>query len=626
MSTLRPARRAGWIWAGLAAGIALNSWRLRRRLQGLTVLDPVGDPDAADEGRDEFVVLRGTGVTVDTATRASAVAFARRTGARVVDLVPGDLAVDDCLDLARLIDAGTYTADPLALGRGPLQATLVRADLLARAELDGQLIDGTTLDAPEYLDVIATLKKFAPSSTHVVIAPGLRAAAPDPRRRATLLRTLYGPVHPIALGVAAVEPPLILAGSLVAPGWAAAAAAVHLAQPWLITAGSPIRPRDRDPASVLARPLTRFAALRRTGASASELQAAADHDLEVARDAARADYDELLADGIDRFFEPRRTDCPLCGHEGLTEVVRTHDRLQGKPGTFVLDRCDACAHIFQNPRLSLEGLDFYYRDFYDGFGEAGTDVLFAMGRASYQGRVDMVRDNVTRDPARWLDVGTGHGHFCMFAAPHFPTTVFDGLDIGPSVDEAEKRGWVHHGIQGLFPEAGIADTYDVLSMHHYLEHTREPVDELRAARTALVPGGLLMIEVPDPECRFGAAFGPLWGPWFQPQHQHFVSADNLTALLEREGFDIVTVDRTTPHQPVDTAFALMLLTEQLAPLDDRPWLEPATPGARALRSTVYGLAAPGIAAGMAVDHLAAPVVRRRPGGSNTYRLLARKRA
>ena len=59
----------------------------------------------------------------------------------------------------------------------------------------------------------------------------------------------------------------------------------------------------------------------------------------------------------------------------------------------------------------------------------------------------------------------------------------------------------------------MAGAYDVVSMHHYLEHTREPLDELDAAATALVPGGHLLIELPDPESRFPLVVGRWWIPW-----------------------------------------------------------------------------------------------------------------
>jgi hypothetical protein len=69
--------------------------------------------------------------------------------------------------------------------------------------------------------------------------------------------------------------------------------------------------------------------------------------------------------------------------------------------------------LFQNPRLSLEGLDFYYRNFYDGPGEAAVRPMFAAQREHYLARGRMLQGIAT--PTRWLDVGGGHGDFCHAA-------------------------------------------------------------------------------------------------------------------------------------------------------------------------------------------------------------------
>ena len=42
--------------------------------------------------------------------------------------------------------------------------------------------------------------------------------------------------------------------------------------------------------------------------------------------------------------------------------------------------------MFQNPRLSLDGLDFYYKDFYDGLGEDGMEFVFGFGVEPYLDR------------------------------------------------------------------------------------------------------------------------------------------------------------------------------------------------------------------------------------------------
>ena len=114
----------------------------------------------------------------------------------------------------------------------------------------------------------------------------------------------------------------------------------------------------------------------------------------------------------------------------------------------------------------------------------------------------------------------------------WPETTFDVLDLSDSARVAALRGWASNGFNGLFPDVAqqISGSYDVVSMSHYLEHTTDPAQEIAAAREVLTDQGLLMIEVPDPECRVGRWLGWLWLPWFQPQHLRFMTTDNLEQL------------------------------------------------------------------------------------------------
>ena len=278
--------------------------------------------------------------------------------------------------------------------------------------------------------------------------------------------------------------------------------------------------------------------------------------------------------------------------------------------------------IFQNPRLSLEGLDYYYEDFYDGLGEDFTEFIFGATDHSYVGRAEMVEGHTV--PERWLDVGAGHGHFCLVARDRWPDTGFDGLDLSDSIDEAARRGWVDHGYRGLFPELAptIAGAYDVVSMHHYLEHTREPLEELDAARTALAPDGLLLIELPDPESRYGRILGRWWIPWFQPQHQHLIPIDRLCEHLADRGFEVLARDRAAAHQTVDVVIAAWLWLNHFVPAD-APWTPKGSPLRGLARVAVIAAGAPLLLAAFLADQVANVVIQRRDRG-NTYRVLARR--
>jgi SAM-dependent methyltransferase len=340
----------------------------------------------------------------------------------------------------------------------------------------------------------------------------------------------------------------------------------------------------------------------------------------------RADYAAALADGADRFLEPRRDTCPWCGAgaASLAVLLRSGDVLQRKPGRFTLERCAACGHVFQNPRLTVEGLAFYYRDFYDGAGEAQMDYVFASCTREYRGRAELLKPFTT--PVAWLDVGTGHGHFCNHARDLWPDTVFDGLDLSASVEEAARRGWIDHAYRGRFCElaAALAGRYDVISMHHYLEHTREPLEELDAAAKALPPGGFLLIELPNPASRYGRLLGWRWMPWFQPQHQHLIPLENLQRALLERGLAPVAVDRGRANQPIDLLFAGLLTVNACCPDPWLPWTasQPTWPR-RCLRAALLAAAVPFLLLAAALDRAVHLLVRSGPGG-NAYRVLAQK--
>ncbi|MEU1533686.1 class I SAM-dependent methyltransferase [Streptomyces fagopyri] len=343
----------------------------------------------------------------------------------------------------------------------------------------------------------------------------------------------------------------------------------------------------------------------------------------------RAAYAAELARGTDRFHEPRREDCPWCGSNRLRTRLRTPDLVQRKPGTFVVDECGDCAHAFQNPRLTAEGLAFYQRDFHET-RDGVTDRLLGARGSSGRHRAAARALLPYAEPESWLDVGTGHGHFPAAAREVHPYTSFDGLDATRRVERARAAGRVEEAHRGRLGDpritARLRARYDVVSMFHHLEHTPDPREELRAALVVLRPGGHLLVEVPDPDCAFGALLGKWWVSYGQPRHLHLMPLPNLLGELESLGCEIVTTDRREPHIPYDLAGALALALGRVLPDLDAPWRPaPPTSPRRRLHAVLTGAAAPLLASACALDHAFAPLLRR-TRFSNAYRIIARSRA
>ncbi|MBP2472852.1 SAM-dependent methyltransferase [Crossiella equi] len=336
----------------------------------------------------------------------------------------------------------------------------------------------------------------------------------------------------------------------------------------------------------------------------------------------RAAYAEEMSRGVARFFQARRPDCPWCGGTRLTPRLVTPDLVQRKPGVFRLDRCASCGHVFQNPALSEAGLAFYYRDFYDGLGEEVMDRVFAVQTACYRARARLVVPHA--HPVEWLDVGCGHGHFCHTAAQVLPRTTFDGLDFGAGVDLARARGWIRKAYRGEFralaPE--LAGRYDVVSMHHYLEHSPDPLAEIEAAHAVLRPGGLLLVELPDPESPWARLTGRYWPGWLQPQHLHLPLRTNLCRALEARGYTVLHDGPDDPAVSPGLTAALLQYLAALTPPPPFPWLPPQTERHRRTRALLTAASTPLVVATAGLSWLLTPLTRRWGLHSN-FQILAR---
>lgn len=115
-------------------------------------------------------------------------------------------------------------------------------------------------------------------------------------------------------------------------------------------------------------------------------------------------------------------------------------------------------------------------------------------------------------------MGVGHGHFCCVVWDVWSNICFDALDLSESVDEVACWGWADHGHWGLFFElvSSLGGIYDVVSMSHYLEYMCELIDEIKVVYFVFKEGGMVFIEIFDPDCFMGWFLGRWWLFWFQP--------------------------------------------------------------------------------------------------------------
>jgi ubiquinone/menaquinone biosynthesis C-methylase UbiE len=581
----------------------------RKGLKRLKVI-----PADSGESDESFHFILHPDVSLSEEQKKSIVAFMRQHHIELLDLVPQVLSASRALDTGFFIQFSGDERFRFADGYSSGSGLVVSGQLKARY---GEKLPDT-LDYMELNHMAQRLKYYVPLTMESALLPGLKAPRRSKLEDYRILKLYFLDWQAILFSYWLIAAVLLALGPFSSSWLGLMAFAAYVGRTPVTLLGGQFKVTDLWLYTLLCIPLDILRCINLLYySSVAALKPSEDYW------AKKKWYDREIAEGVDRFFNPKRADCPVCGSTGIAPFLESGDAVQCKPGHFFLDECRDCGHIWQNPRLNSAGLDFYYRDFYSGFDQYRTEYAFKNSMDHYVARLKAVTSCHPR-PRSWLDVGMGLGHFCNVARSFHPETRFEGLDLSDKVADVEKWGWVDKGYQGLFPEhaARLAGRYDVVSMSHYLEHTVDPKLEIAAASRVLMPGGFLMIEVPNPHSRISRFMGALAMPWFQPQHLNFLGRSNFERILGEHNFKVVQWDDVTSDIPVDFVSFFFLLSRRIAPPYHYPW------SARSLQSIVWSyivtmLFIPLMVLGLFIDQVRIRLLKGEEF-SNSLRLVAQK--
>jgi SAM-dependent methyltransferase len=595
-------------YAIIAIGLIVSALVSRRRILQCAIIHDAPHAPAA-----LYRFITAEGAAIEESRKRAASHCAGICDLDVLDLVPADLPAEKLLALMQLYNPGRYRANRIGGAVSAGHALLIAEAVANRAGIG----EDRAVSEDAFFTLARRLKKCAPGRAGIAIAPDFKSVQQAGMPQHEGIGLIYGNLAAVIFSINLATVAIILLGLFASPYAALPALLALHAQPLIATLATPVRPKDLFSATLLRSLVLMISSLagiadmlKRRRAHPGRMQAA-------------AEYAGLLAAGTERFFDPRSQTCPLCAGGNLARLLQAHEPVMHKPGTFVLEQCRACGHIFQNPPLNATGLSFYYRDLYDGLGAPLTELILGSDDSVYRRRVKLFARYCT--PGRWLDVGGGNGYLCCVARGEWPRARFDGLDLSCGIQEAKEQGWIDHGYRGFFPDyaGGLAGAYDAVSMIQFLEHTVKPVENLQAAHTALAEGGLLFVEVPNPGFLPGRMLGRFWFQWLQPQHLHFFSIANMEKLLRECGFTPLARHVRESHIPIDFVMAAVFLLRLLAPPDHYPWHQKKGLRYALWRCAVFTLGSPLIAAGFLADMLLLPLFKACTM-SNNYLIVARR--
>jgi SAM-dependent methyltransferase len=270
-----------------------------------------------------------------------------------------------------------------------------------------------------------------------------------------------------------------------------------------------------------------------------------------------------------------RAACDTCGSAAQTALYAFN--FNGEASGVV--RCSGCGLAYTSPRPTPAALGPFYGDGYYSFAPPKSpDVRIApglkerlrrtilrrhMGYTGLQGPDAPVPALLTRFLAKFLvmpawqkdgillDVGCGSGER-MLELQNFGWQV-RGLEFSESAATAGRSAGLDIAVGDLTHAKLKPESFTTLAFYHSLEHVYSPSATLKAAYAALVPGGTLLVAVPN----FGSSerrlFGRQWD-WLQmPTHLYHFDRASLTRVVAEAGFVDLTVRYSFHGYSVDTA-------------------------------------------------------------------------
>jgi SAM-dependent methyltransferase len=234
--------------------------------------------------------------------------------------------------------------------------------------------------------------------------------------------------------------------------------------------------------------------------------------------------------------------CNLCGTDAPSPYC--------KVGDFQIVRCGACGLFYTNPRRPAEEVAEFYSEDYFTSGDPST-----LGYDDYsiheEGLKHVFSDNLSiierylRPPASIIDIGCAFGYFIQVAASR--GWIADGIEVSKFASQRACENTESKIFTGKLSEANLPDTsYDSATMWDMLEHSSDPVAELRETNRILKPDAYLFMTVPNAGSFPARLMGTHWyGFKSAAEHNYFFTEATLDRLLSKTGFRLLESRRGT---------------------------------------------------------------------------------
>jgi 2-polyprenyl-3-methyl-5-hydroxy-6-metoxy-1,4-benzoquinol methylase len=244
--------------------------------------------------------------------------------------------------------------------------------------------------------------------------------------------------------------------------------------------------------------------------------------------------------------------CAVCGAASFKGFARGYDyELLTCRNEWTFVRCDACGHVWLNPRPAVSALGVIYPPHYYAYDyESRVSAAARWGKALLDRRkLDAVIRKMPKMPRTFLDIGCGSGRYLRaMAARGLEKSAVHGLELNPAVVSSLASEGYAVECARVEDAALPSSSIDFATMFHVLEHVDAPDRVVSRIADWLTPGGVLAIETPNLDSLDQRLFAETyWGGYHIPRHWHLFTEQTLARLVRAAGLEPVAMLYQTGH-------------------------------------------------------------------------------
>lgn len=143
------------------------------------------------------------------------------------------------------------------------------------------------------------------------------------------------------------------------------------------------------------------------------------------------------------------------------------------------------------------------------------------------------------DPGRILDIGCGPGWLLSSLSDSW---VKFGIEMDKRAIDISDESKTDFFCGDFLDRKHNSGFFDVIIMHHVIEHMRDPQKNIEKAKAELKKNGILVLGTPDFDSGCARLFGPNYRLLHDPTHISLFSNDSMHRFLRDHGFHILKVE------------------------------------------------------------------------------------